>query len=93
MMSKGTSSLMNRPFLLYCLLLLSLSLTAQQRGRVSGTVRDAESGETLIGVAVYRLMVAGIAVTFLCAMLYHAPSVIVSCVRSSAAVPPAYTYP
>ena len=45
---------MNRPFLLYCLLLLSLSLTAQQRGRVSGTVRDAESGETLIGVAVYE---------------------------------------
>lgn len=30
------------------------SLNAQQNGRVSGVVRDADSGETLIGVAVYE---------------------------------------
>ena len=33
--------------------LMTISLYAQQ-GRVTGTVRDAETGETLIGVAVYE---------------------------------------
>ena len=34
------------------LVLFATNLFAQQKGRVSGTVRDAESGETLVGVAV-----------------------------------------
>ena len=45
---------MGRRLLLACFLLLSLGLMAQQKGRVSGIVRDADSGETLIGVAVYE---------------------------------------
>ena len=40
--------------MLFCLLLACLGLSAQQKGRVSGVVRDAETGETLIGVAVYE---------------------------------------
>ena len=36
------------------LALFATTLIAQQKGRVSGIVRDAESGETLIGVAVYE---------------------------------------
>ena len=36
------------------LVLFATELMAQQKGRVSGTVRDGESGETLIGVAVYE---------------------------------------
>lgn len=36
-------------------MLLALSgLTAQQKGRVSGVVKDADTGETLVGVAVYE---------------------------------------
>ena len=34
------------------LVLFAVNLCAQQKGRVSGTVRDVETGETLIGVAV-----------------------------------------
>ncbi|MBO6026710.1 MAG: TonB-dependent receptor [Bacteroidales bacterium] len=45
---------MKRLLLSLCLLLVAYSLVAQQRGCVSGVVRDAESGETLIGVAVYE---------------------------------------
>ncbi|MBP5573068.1 MAG: TonB-dependent receptor [Bacteroidales bacterium] len=45
---------MRRGFMLFCLLLACLGLSAQQKGRVSGVVRDAETGETLIGVAVYE---------------------------------------
>lgn len=42
------------PLLLCFLLTFLTSLMAQQKGRVTGVVRDAESGETLIGVAVYE---------------------------------------
>ena len=42
-------------FLFVCVLMVfPLGLVAQQKGHVSGVVRDAESGETLIGVAVYE---------------------------------------
>lgn len=44
---------MKKWFLLSCLLFFTLGLVAQQKGRVSGVVRDAETGETLIGVAIY----------------------------------------
>ena len=37
-----------------CLLVLTFSAFAQQKGRVSGTVKDAESSETLIGVSIYE---------------------------------------
>ena len=37
-----------------CLLGLSFTLFAQQRGQVSGVIKDAESGETLVGVSVYE---------------------------------------
>ena len=40
--------------MLIVLSLVVLRLTAQQKGQVIGTVKDAESGETLIGVAVYE---------------------------------------
>lgn len=36
------------------LLLFATSLCAQQKGRLTGTVRDAKTGETLIGVAVFE---------------------------------------
>lgn len=46
---------MKRLLLSVLLLLVAvLSLQAQQRGRVTGIVRDAETGESLIGVAVYE---------------------------------------
>ena len=45
---------MKKALLLCCLLLSFLGLTAQQKGRVSGVVKDAETGETLVGVAVYE---------------------------------------
>ena len=45
---------MKKSFLLFCFWLVALGLVAQQKGLVSGVVRDAESGETLIGVAVYE---------------------------------------
>ena len=46
---------MKRGFLsLCCLFLLLLGAVAQQRGKVVGVVRDADSRETLIGVAVYE---------------------------------------
>ena len=45
---------MRKHLLLFCLLLSFSGLTAQQKGHVSGVVKDAESGETLIGVAVYE---------------------------------------
>lgn len=46
---------MKKLFLTFLFLLpLLLSLSAQQKGSVAGVVRDAESGETLIGVAVYE---------------------------------------
>ena len=38
---------------LVCLLLACVGLSAQQKGQLSGTVKDAETGETLVGVAVY----------------------------------------
>lgn len=34
--------------------MLTFSMFAQQKGRVSGTVRDAENSETLIGVSIYE---------------------------------------
>ena len=34
--------------------MLTFSVFAQQKGRVSGTVRDAENSETLIGVSIYE---------------------------------------
>ena len=37
-----------------CLFVLTFSVFAQQKGRVSGTVRDAENSETLIGVSIYE---------------------------------------
>ena len=37
-----------------CLFMLTFSVFAQQKGRVSGTVRDAENSETLIGVSIYE---------------------------------------
>lgn len=37
-----------------CLFMLTFSMFAQQKGRVSGTVRDAENSETLIGVSIYE---------------------------------------
>ena len=43
-----------KKFLSILLLLISSMSLFGQSGRVSGTVRDAESGETLIGVAVYE---------------------------------------
>lgn len=45
---------MRKWFGLVCLLLTCLGLAAQQKGRVSGVVKDAETGETLVGVAVYE---------------------------------------
>ena len=45
---------MRKCLLLFCLLLPFLGLTAQQKGRVSGVVKDADTGETLVGVAVYE---------------------------------------
>ena len=41
-------------FLVLFLVVGMASLEAQQKGRVSGIVRDADSGETLIGVSVYE---------------------------------------
>ena len=38
---------------LICLLLLAFNVLAQQEGRVSGVIKDAETSETLIGVSVY----------------------------------------
>ena len=38
---------------LICLLLLAFNVLAQQEGRVSGVITDAETSETLIGVSVY----------------------------------------
>ncbi len=38
---------------LICLLGFKLGLFAQQKGRVAGVIRDAETSETLIGVSVY----------------------------------------
>ena len=40
--------------MLCCLCLMAFHTLAQQKGRVVGVVRDTESGETLIGVAVYE---------------------------------------
>ena len=37
-----------------CLFVLTFSAFAQQKGRVSGKVRDAENSETLIGVSIYE---------------------------------------
>ena len=37
-----------------CLLGLTFSVLAQQKGRVTGIVRDAETNETLIGVSIYE---------------------------------------
>ncbi len=37
-----------------CLFVLTFSVFAQQKGRVLGTVRDAENSETLIGVSIYE---------------------------------------
>lgn len=46
---------MRKAFLLIAVVLLSVCGTmAQQKGSVSGVVRDAGSGETLIGVAIYE---------------------------------------
>jgi hypothetical protein len=46
---------MRRAWLLFIGVLLAISgVMAQQKGRVSGVVRDAETGETLIGVAIYE---------------------------------------
>ncbi len=45
---------MTRWTLFAFLLLLAYTVSAQQKGRVTGVVRDAGSGETLIGVAVYQ---------------------------------------
>lgn len=36
-----------------CIFLLTFSVLAQQKGRISGQVKDAETNETLIGVSVY----------------------------------------
>jgi hypothetical protein len=38
---------------LICLLSLTFNVLAQQEGRVSGVIKDAETSETLIGVSVY----------------------------------------
>ena len=43
---------MRKTLFIVMLLLAAMSLSAQQKGRVTGVVRDAETGETLIGVAV-----------------------------------------
>lgn len=45
---------MRRALLSVFFLVMALGLAAQQKSRVSGVVRDAETGETLIGVAVYE---------------------------------------
>jgi len=46
---------MRKTFLFIAFVLLSVYGTmAQQKGSVSGVIRDAESGETLIGVAIYE---------------------------------------
>jgi len=37
-----------------CLFALTFSVFAQQKGRLSGVVKDAESSETLIGVSIYE---------------------------------------
>ena len=37
-----------------CLLGLTLSVLAQQKGQVTGVVKDAETNETLIGVSIYE---------------------------------------
>jgi hypothetical protein len=39
--------------LLVCLLSLTCSVLAQQKGHISGTVKDVETSEPLIGVSVY----------------------------------------
>ena len=39
--------------LIICLLSCWMSVFAQQKGTVSGTVKDADSGEALIGVSIY----------------------------------------
>ena len=46
--------MMKKSLLLFCLLLSFLGLAAQQKGRVSGVVKDAETSETLVGVAVFE---------------------------------------
>ena len=43
---------MKKTLLIWFLILVATSLQAQQKGRVTGVVRDAETNETLIGVAV-----------------------------------------
>ena len=47
---------MHRKVLILLMLIVALTfdLLAQQKGRVSGVVKDAESGETLIGVSIYE---------------------------------------
>ena len=52
-------------FILLFVVLLSFyfGMTAQERTRVSGVIKDAESGETLIGVAVYEQQLKKGAVT------------------------------
>lgn len=52
-------------FILLFVILLSFyfGMTAQERTRVSGVIKDAESGETLIGVAVYEQQLKKGAVT------------------------------
>ena len=40
------------PFLLF-FIILSISSFAQQKGHISGTVKDAETNETLMGVSIY----------------------------------------
>ena len=55
---------MKKFFLIGLLMVLfATHLCAQQKGQVVGTVRDAETGETLIGVAVYEpLLKAGVTI-------------------------------
>lgn len=45
---------MKRWMLCFLLLLFVCTLSAQQKGRVTGVVRDSGSGETLVGVAVFE---------------------------------------
>ena len=42
-----------RFILIICLLSCLMTAFAQQKGTVSGIVKDAESGETLVGVSIY----------------------------------------
>lgn len=47
---------MRKTVFIVLLLFVALGLHAQQKGQVTGVVRDAETGETLIGAAVYEPM-------------------------------------